>query len=155
MAWTSPWSVLAASFLVSLGLVVCAGVTLPPVWILLVALGRDPWPPPSWGLVLATVTVVLVTMFTTLCAFFYNLIARCVGGVELTLAEGVPDPTGPAPTAAGPTPGASGGPPPDRTAEGPTTDATAEVPTSAPTTGDPAATDPTAGGPAVGAPSGP
>ncbi|MFI2645788.1 DUF3566 domain-containing protein [Streptomyces sp. NPDC018610] len=105
MSRTDPWSVLTVSFLVSTGLVVCTAVTLPPLWTVLGLLGRDPWPPPAWQLGLAVATVVPATLFTTLCAFCYNLSARCVGGVELTLAEGPPDTLLPDATAAGPPPG--------------------------------------------------
>ncbi|WP_086728552.1 DUF3566 domain-containing protein [Streptomyces carpinensis] len=87
MTAAAPVSVLTVSFLVSLGLVVCTAVTLPPVWILLALLGRDPWPPPGWALALAACTVAPITAFATLCSFLCNLSCRCVGGVELTLAE--------------------------------------------------------------------
>ncbi|MGW0080072.1 DUF3566 domain-containing protein [Streptomyces sp. NPDC003393] len=83
-------SVLVASFLVSLGLALCAAVTLPPVWILLALLGRDPWPSPGWALGLGICAVVLTTASATLGGLLYNVSGRCAGGVELTLTEDAP-----------------------------------------------------------------
>ncbi|MEU6405862.1 hypothetical protein [Streptomyces sp. NPDC046985] len=93
----APGTVLAASFLVSAGLVVCAAVTMPPVWILLAVLGEDPWPPASWVLGLAVCAVVAFSVFAALCGLFYNLISRWLGSIRLTLAEEAPAATGPEP----------------------------------------------------------
>ncbi|MEU0601021.1 DUF3566 domain-containing protein [Streptomyces sp. NPDC006393] len=96
MARADPASVLAVSSLVSLGLAVCAAVTLPPVWILLALLGRDPWPSPGWALALGICAVVLTTASATVCSLLYNVSCRCAGGVELTLAEDAPAAAAPA-----------------------------------------------------------
>nr|BFD80960.1 hypothetical protein StreXyl84_03610 [Streptomyces sp. Xyl84] len=87
MDTAEPWTLMVSSFLLSVGLVLCAAVTMPPVWILLRLLGQDPWPSASWLAVCAVGTVVLVTAFTTLCTFLYNVVARCAGGVEVCLDE--------------------------------------------------------------------
>jgi hypothetical protein len=96
--------VASTTFLVAVGLALCAVVTLPPVWILMLVLGRDPWPPPGWIPVLAGVTIVPLTAFTTLCTVLHNVLTRWFGGVELTLAEAPaaspdPGPRGPRPAA--------------------------------------------------------
>ncbi|WP_159393133.1 DUF3566 domain-containing protein [Streptomyces sp. SAT1] len=85
-----PWTLMVAGFLLSLGLIVCAAVTMPPVWILLRLLGQDPWPPAEGLAVLAIVTIVFVTAFTALCTFLYNVVARCAGGLAVTLTEDTP-----------------------------------------------------------------
>ncbi|MGV9347158.1 DUF3566 domain-containing protein [Streptomyces spiralis] len=97
MARADPVSVLAVSSLVSLGLAVCTAVTLPPVWVLLALLGRDPWPSPGWALALGICAVVLTTTSATVCSLLYNVSCRCAGGIELTLAEDVPAAAAPAP----------------------------------------------------------
>ncbi|MGW4275744.1 DUF3566 domain-containing protein [Streptomyces seoulensis] len=91
MSRTDPMSVLMTSFLLAAGLVVCAAVTLPPLWIVLTLLDQDVLLPPLWQLGLAIVGVVLFTVFATVCALCFNLSARCVGGIDLALAEALPD----------------------------------------------------------------
>ncbi|GAB1325822.1 DUF3566 domain-containing protein [Streptomyces sennicomposti] len=97
MPRTDPMSVLMTSFLVSTGLMVCAAVTMPPLWIVLTLLGEELWLPPLWQLALGIVAVMAVTVFATLCALCYNLSARCVGGVRVALAEALPDTAPPEP----------------------------------------------------------
>ncbi|MEU2881140.1 DUF3566 domain-containing protein, partial [Streptomyces sp. NPDC007070] len=114
MPRTDPMSVLMTSFLVSTGLLVCAAVTMPPLWIVLTLLGEELWLPPLWQLALGIVAVVAVTVFATLCALCYNLSARCVGGVRVALAEALPDTTPPEPDAdrgPDPEPATAGAPP--------------------------------------------
>ncbi|MYX45215.1 hypothetical protein GTW59_29780, partial [Streptomyces sp. SID89] len=114
MPRTDPMSVLMTSFLVSTGLLVCAAVTMPPLWIVLTLLGEELWLPPLWQLALGIVAVVAVTVFATLCALCYNLSARCVGGVRVALAEALPDTTPPEPDAdrgPDPQPATAGAPP--------------------------------------------
>ncbi|MEV8070691.1 DUF3566 domain-containing protein [Streptomyces sp. NPDC085995] len=114
MPRTDPMSVLMTSFLVSTGLLVCAAVTMPPLWIVLTLLGEELWLPPLWQLALGIVAVVAVTVFATLCALCYNLSARCVGGVRVALAEALPDTTPPEPDAdrgSDPEPATAGAPP--------------------------------------------
>lgn len=91
MSRTDPMSVLMTSFLLAAGLVVCAAVTLPPLWIVLTLLDQDVLLPPLWQLGLAIIGVVLFTVFATVCALCFNLSARCVGGIDLALAEALPD----------------------------------------------------------------
>ncbi|MEV7128340.1 DUF3566 domain-containing protein [Streptomyces sp. NPDC093260] len=110
---TDPMSVLMTSFLVSTGLMVCAAVTMPPLWIVLTLLGEELWLPPLWQLALGIVAVLAVTVFATLCALCYNLSARCGGGVRVALAEALPD-------TAPPEPGEDRDPEPEPATAGPT-----------------------------------
>lgn len=86
-----PWSVMAMSCLVLLGLGACVLVTMVLVWAMLTAMDPEAWPSFGWTLVIAagvvTLEVVLGTALATLGAFLYNMSSQYAGGVHLTLAD--------------------------------------------------------------------
>ncbi|MGV9254912.1 DUF3566 domain-containing protein [Streptomyces sp. NPDC003697] len=88
-----PWSVMATSFLVLLGLGASVVGTVAVGWGVLSSLEPGTWPPMSEGMaftgLVVMLEVVLGTALATLVAFLYNMTSGCVGGVEVTLDDEV------------------------------------------------------------------
>ncbi|MEU6811137.1 DUF3566 domain-containing protein [Streptomyces sp. NPDC046831] len=88
-----PWSVMATSFLVLLGLGASVVATVAVGWSVLSGLEPGTWPPMSEGLaftgLIVMLEVVLGTALATLVAFLYNMTSDYVGGVEVTLDDEV------------------------------------------------------------------
>ncbi|MFI9599914.1 DUF3566 domain-containing protein [Streptomyces sp. NPDC052043] len=86
-----PWSVMATSCLVLLGLGICVLVCTVLVWAMLTAMDPEAWPSFGWTLVIATgvvtLEVVLGTALATLGTLLYNMSSQYAGGVHLTLAD--------------------------------------------------------------------
>ena len=87
-----PWSVMATSFVVLLGLGMCVILTVAALWTTYTLIDPE-WPPMGWGFGIAALVVmleaVLGTAMLTLAAFLYTRSSERTGGVELILDENV------------------------------------------------------------------